>query len=88
MEMRAHRPLRWKPEEKLYHEVFQTVLYAPKKEGPALTRLYCSKCERVLFEGEMRSLRDRIKFRIAESVGMDHIFLGHEVVYVRPQRAL
>ena len=69
------------------HRFFATILY--KAEGkPSVRRLYCSSCERVFFEGQVKNLRDRIRFHIAEDTAMQHHELGHEVVFVTPERAI
>lgn len=87
-QMRQRSPRRSRPPESLYHSLLLTVLYHPKREQEPTTRLYCSNCERIFFEGVVRTRRDRIRFKIAEDVAIEHKFMGHEVVYVRPERLL
>jgi hypothetical protein len=88
-QMGQRSPIRKTPPESLFHWVLKTVLYHPKKERGAITRLYCVDCERVFFDGIVKTREDRRLFKMAEATSIDHrLSRGHEVVYVRPERLL
>lgn len=87
-QMGQRSPIRETPPESLFHWLLKTVLYHPKKEQQAITRLYCADCSRVFFDGVIRTREDRRNFKVAEGVSLEHKYRGHEVVYVRPERLL
>lgn len=88
LRMGQRNPTRSLPPESLFHSFFHTILYHPKKEQPATTRLYCSDCDKIFFEGVIRTRKEQLKFKIAVGTAEEHKYRGHEVVYVRPERLL